>query len=219
MPTLEQARQWYAQADAVHDFEHVRRVYRMAEYLARCEGADLEIVRAAALLHDAQGSAPAQSARSDHHRTSAEFAAQVLRAEGWPEARIQAVQHCIRAHRFRSQEPPQTLEAQVLFDADKLDVLGAIGVARVIAYATLAGTPWYAPPSPQFLESGVEMPGEPHSAYHEYLFKLRRVPERLYTPTARALAEERLRFLDEFFRRLIAEWRMDGGPWTVDGGG
>lgn len=211
MPSLEEARQWYRQADAVHDFEHVRRVYRLAEYLAQREGADLEIVRAAALLHDAQGSAPGQAARADHHLTSAEFALRILSAEGWPPERIQAVQHCIRAHRFRSQEKPQTLEAQVLFDADKLDVLGAVGVARVIAYATLAGTPWYHPPSQQFLESGVETPGEPHSAYHEYLFKLRHIPERLYTPTARALAEERLRYLDEFFRRLIAEWEGDNG--------
>jgi len=206
MPTLEQARAWYAQADPVHDFEHARRVYRMAEYLARVEGADLEIVRAASLLHDAQGSAPSAAGRGAHHLTSAAFAAQVLRAEGWPAERIQAVQHCIRAHRFRSQEPPQTLEAQVVFDADKLDVLGAIGVARALVYASLNGMPWYAPPSPQFLREGSRLPDEPHSAYHEYLFKLRHIPQRLYTATARALAQERLRYLEEFFEHLIQEW-------------
>lgn len=206
MLSLEQARQWYQDADAVHDFEHVRRVYRLAERIARAEGADLEIVRAAALLHDAQGSDPGKQVRHNHHHASAKFAAQVLAGEGWSAERISAVLHCIRAHRFRGDESPQTLEAQVLFDADKLDVLGAIGVARAIAYATLAGMPWYFPPSAHFRETGEELPGEPHSAYHEYLFKLRRVPERLYTATARALAVERLRYLEEFFQRLSREW-------------
>jgi len=206
MPTIEQARAWYADSDPVHDFDHVLRVYRMAERLAESEGADLTIVRAAALLHDAEGATPGHESRADHHHASAEFAAQVLAAEGWDEERIAAVQHCIRAHRFRGTEAPQTIEAEVLFDADKLDVLGAIGAARAIGYATLAGTPWYEQPSHQFLEIGKEVEGEAHSAYHEHLFKLRKIPNRMHTVTARTIAEERLRYLDEFFERLIDEW-------------
>jgi len=207
MPSLEQARAWYSHSDAVHDFDHILRVYRMAEKLAQAEGADLEIVRAAALLHDAEGTTPGADSRAEHHHASAGFAAEVLGAEGWSAERITAVQHCIRAHRFRDRsEPPQTLEAKILFDADKLDVLGAIGVARVIGYATLAGQPWYAEPSEQFLRSGQEMPGEAHSSYHEHLFKLRKVRERMFTAAARQIADERLRYLDEFFKRLIAEW-------------
>ena len=85
-------------------------------------------------------------------------------------------------------------------------MLGAIGVARVIAYATLAGQPWYAEPSRRFQQSGEEEPGEPHSSYHEHLFKLRKVRERMFTETARAIATERLRYLDEYFERLIEEW-------------
>jgi len=208
MPTPEQARAWYVYADAVHDFDHVLRVYRMAERLARAEGADLEIVRAAALLHDAEGAAPGKnSRRKDHHRTSADLAAEVLKAEGWSKESIAAVQHCIRAHRYRVQnEPPDTQEAKVLFDADKLDVLGAVGVARVIAYATLVGQPFFHTPSERFLLTGEEEPGEPHSAYHEHLFKLRKVSERMFTPSARAIALERLQYLDDFFVRLISEW-------------
>ncbi|MDP3186032.1 MAG: HD domain-containing protein [Anaerolineales bacterium] len=207
MPTIEQARQWYQNADAVHDFDHVLRVYRMAERLALAEGADLEVVRAAALLHDAEGAMPGADSRANHHHASAGLAAEVLRAEGWGPERIAAVQHCIRAHRYRdTSEPPQTIEAKVLFDADKLDVLGAVGVARVIAYATLAGQPWYAEPSEQFKQSGKEETGEPHSSYHEHLFKLRKVRGRMFTATARAIAEERLHYLDEYFERLIAEW-------------
>ena len=214
MPTIEEARAWYTQADPVHDFDHVLRVYAMAEHLAAMEGGDLEIIRAAALLHDAQGAAPggspggAEEDRASHHHSSAEFAGQVLQAEGWPASRIAAVQHAIRAHRFRDQsEPPHTLEARILFDADKLDVLGAIGVARVIAYAALDGKPFYTQPSQQFLRTGREEPGEPHSAYHEYLFKLNKIKDRLYTQTARDIAAARDQFLAGFFQRLQAEIR------------
>ncbi len=206
MPTIEQARAWYADSDPVHDFDHVLRVYRMAERLAEAEGADVEIVRAAALLHDAEGTTPGHASRANHHHASAEFAAQVLAAEGWDAKRIAAVQHCIRAHRYRGAEKPQTLEAKILFDADKLDVLGAIGAARAIGYAALANTPWYYPPSEHFIETGKEIEGEPHSAYHEHLFKLRKVRERMFTVAARAIAEGRLKYLDGFFEKLIEEW-------------
>lgn len=208
MPSIEQARIWYADSDPVHNFDHVLRVYRMAERLAKEESADMEIVHAAALLHDAEGSAPGSDTRSSHHHQSAAFAAQVLTEEGWNETRIAAVQHCIRAHRFRSDgERPQTIEAQVLFDADKLDVLGAIGAARTVAYAALNNQPFYSEPSQKFLESGEKEPGEPHSAYHEYLFKLRRIKGVLFTSTARALAQERDEYLKEFFHQMAAEMR------------
>jgi uncharacterized protein len=208
MPTIDQARLWYTDLDPVHGFDHVMRVYRMAERLAQAEGADLEIVHAAALLHDAEGSATVggEIGRSNHHHASSEFARQELEAEGWAPDRISAVQHCIRAHRFRdNSEPPQTLEARILFDADKLDVIGAIGVVRTVAFDVVVGQPVYAEPSQHFLSTGEKESGEPHSSYHEYLFKLCHIKDRLFTPTARAIAEERHRFMAEFFTRLAAE--------------
>lgn len=208
MPTIEQAREWYIHTDAVHDFAHIERVYQLAERLAKAEGADIEIVHAAVLLHDVSGSTPGAEERANHHQASADFAAQVLAAEGWTPERIAAVQHCIRAHRFRgNRERPATIEAQVLFDADKLDVLGAIGVARTIAFAVLAGQPIYAEPSKKFLLTGKKEPGELHSAYHEYLFKLVKIKERLYTPTARSLAAARDEYIAGYFDRLGAEIR------------
>lgn len=210
MPTIEQARAWYPANDPVHGFDHVLRVYQMAERLAQGVGADVEIVRAAALLHDAEGSATegGDVGRHDHHEVSARFARQVLRAEGWPDARIAAVEHCIRAHRFRSRkEPPQTLEAKVLFDADKLDVLGAIGVARTIAFDVVVGAPVYVEPSERFLRTGEKEPGEAHSSYHEYLFKLRKIKDMLFTQQAREIAEGRHQYIAEFFERLGAELR------------
>ena len=208
--TIEEALGWYSSADPVHDFDHVLRVYRLAERLAQQEGADLAVVRAAALLHDSCGSAPGGNGdlRAEHHLTSAEFAGQVLASKGWPAEKVRAVQHCIRAHRFRSQgEKPQTLEAQVLFDADKLDVLGAIGAARTIAYAALDGMPAYAEPSEQFLATGEKAPGEPHSSYHEFLFKLRNVKSRMFTHSGRLLAEARHDFMLTFYQQLQAEVR------------
>ena len=206
MPTVDEARSYYTHADSVHDFDHILRVLALAERVGQAEGADLEIVRAAALLHDAAGAAPGGAGeRASHHEASAEFAGTVLRAEGWPEDRIEAVQHCIRAHRFRGTEAPRTLEAQVLFDCDKLDVLGAIGAVRVIGYAALAGQPLTGTPSERFRTTGQKEPGEPHTPYHEFLFKLTRVPERLHTPSARAIAAERNQYLADFFERLSRE--------------
>jgi uncharacterized protein len=211
MPTLEQARHWYSADDSVHGFDHVQRVYRMAERLALAEGADLEVVQAAALLHDAQDSRAGRDEqeaekRGNHHLRSAEFAAKVLKAEGWPLERIAAVQHCIQTHRFRdASTAPQTLEAQVLFDADKLDAIGAIGVVRAIAFSIFAGNPVYYPVSQAFLKTGELQAGEEHSAYHEYLFKLVKLKDRLYTPTARSLAKQRHARMVELFEALAVE--------------
>jgi len=210
MITVEEAKSWYEGADEVHSFEHVLRVKAMAERIGRVEGADLKIIEAAAYLHDSRGASPAEGGkeRKEHHIASAEFAGEILASKGWSQERIEAVQHCIRAHRFRHNgERPESLEAQCLFDADKLDVLGAVGAARTIAYAVLAGQPVYAQPSQKFLETGEKEPGEPHSSYHEYLFKLRKVKDQLFTRTGRAIAQERHLFLERFYEQLIAEYR------------
>ncbi len=206
MLTLEQVRGWYPD-DPVHGFDHVLRVVQMAERLAKIEGANLEIVRAAALLHDVQ---PEETERENHHHASANFARRILQAENWTEQDILAVEHCIRAHRYRDQrESPGTLEAQILFDADKLDAIGAIGVARAIAYAAMDHNPAYAPPSQNFIRSGRTQPGERYSAYHEYLFKLSQLKNKMYTESARAIAEQRHRYLAEFFDQLVAEIRAE----------
>lgn len=210
MLSIENARHWYPETDPVHGFDHVLRVYKMATHLAQAEGADVEIVRAAALLHDAQGEIPSEEngalTRADHHLASAEIARYVLGLDNWEKERINAVEHCILAHRFRdNSQQPQTLEAKVLFDADKLDAIGAIGVARAIAYAAREGQPVYFPPSAKFLETGQKEPDEPHSAYHEYVLKLRKLKERMYTLTGRKLADERHRWLEAFFEQLLGE--------------
>jgi uncharacterized protein len=207
MWSVESLKRWYDPDDAVHGIDHVQRVVALAERIAEAEGGRMEIVRAAAALHDATDRQPNHPlARHDHHRQAAELAGEILRQAGWQEEQIAAVQHCIRAHRFRnSSEAPQTLEAKIVFDADKLDAIGAVGVARAIAHSTQKGCPFYAPPSTRFLETGVLAEEEVYSAYHEYWFKLRHLKERLYTPTARQLALERHQLMKAFFEALSAE--------------
>jgi len=211
MPTIEQARAWYSDHDPVHGFDHVLRVYHIADKLAVEENADREIVRAAALLHDVQIASIQQDRleeqkRSDHHLLSADFAVGILRAELWPEERIEAVCHCVRAHRFRDNAiSPQTLEAKILYDADKLDAIGAIGVARAIAFAVQAGQPFFVQPSTGFLRDGQLEPCEPHSAYHEYLFKLVKIKDGLHTRSAQEMARQRQQRMVAFFTGLSSE--------------
>jgi putative nucleotidyltransferase with HDIG domain len=140
--TVTEARRYYEGADAVHDFDHVLRVLALAERIGRAEGADLEIVRTAALLHDA-GREGAEAQGLDHAAFAAARAREIL--TGQPREKVEAVAHAVAAHRFRAEPEPVTLEAQVLFDADKLDAIGAVGVARAFAYGGARGQRLWAP--------------------------------------------------------------------------
>lgn len=199
MISIEEARSYYDAADAAHDFDHVLRVLALAERIARAEGADVEIVRTAALLHDVGRAEERRTGRS-HALIGAEKARRIL--EGHPPQLVEAVAHCIAAHRFREPPAPQTLEAQVLFDADKLDAIGAIGVARAYAMAGREGQPLWGEVPPDYQDGAAD-----HTPVHEFRFKLSRLKDILYTPTARRIAEERHRFMVAFFQRLEQEVR------------
>jgi uncharacterized protein len=204
--TVTEARRHYEGADAVHDFDHVLRVLALAERIARTEGADLEIVRAAALLHDA-GREGAEVQGLDHAAFAAMRAREIL--TGQSREKVEAVAHAIAAHRFRTEPEPVTLEAQVLFDADKLDAIGAVGVARAFAYGGARGQRLWAPTEAvdvaRWTAEGDD-PGE-HTPVHEFVVKLSRIKERLFTPSGRAIAEERHAAMLAFFARFDAEVR------------
>ncbi len=197
--TVEEARRLYTGRDAAHAFDHVLRVYRLAERIARSEGADLRVVLTAALLHDIARDDP------DHHVRGAEQARVLLSGE--PPAFVEAVAHCIEAHRFRKGPAPRTLEAKVLQDADKLDAIGAIGVARAFAHAGYHGHRLWAPLTA--VMSSPPPSGEDYTPVHEFWHKLRHLEGLLHTETARAMARERHAFMEAFFRRLDAECRGD----------
>jgi uncharacterized protein len=204
--TIAEARACYEGADAVHDFDHVLRVLRLAERIAQAEGADLEIVQAAALLHDG-GREQAEARELDHAAFAAKRAREIL--AGQPPEKIEAVVHAIAAHRFRFGPEPESLEAQVLFDADKLDAIGAVGVARAFAYGGAQGQRLWAPMESVDVARWEKEGDNPstHTPVHEFVVKLSCLKERLFTPSGRAIAEERHAYMVGFFERLDAEVR------------
>jgi uncharacterized protein len=204
MITIEQARPLYTDGDSAHDFDHILRVLALAERIALAEVADMEIVRAAALLHDV-GRAEAKTIGQDHAVFAAARAREILADQ--PAERVAAVTEAILAHRFRSGPPPESLEGRVLFDADKLDAIGAIGVARAFAYGALVNRRLWAQVDDDYLarwQRGETAPDE-HTAVHEFVVKLARLKERLFTPTGRQIAAGRHEVMARFFERLADE--------------
>lgn len=203
--TTSAARVLYEQGGGGHDFDHVLRVVALAERIAGAEGADLAVVRTAALLHDIGESQD----RENHHLVGAAMARDLL--SDAPPAFVDAVAHAIEAHRFRAEPAPRTLEARILSDADKLDAIGAIGIARAFAYAGAHGTalwkqPWRTiPAAGDDARLAPDALGADYTPVHEFVYKLNLIPKRLYTATARTIAAERQAFMIAFFGRLDEE--------------
>ncbi len=222
--TIADARALYAAGDAAHDFDHVLRVTHLAVQIAAAEGADLTVVRLAALLHDLPTPPAADDdPRAAHHVRAAGAAQQLLLTRGAAVELATQVAHCIEAHRFRDRRiPPQTLEAQCLYDADKLDAMGAIGVARTFAYAGASGSRLWVKPVAEIAGDN-DAAGNDYTPVHEYVFKLRRLWDTLYTPTARAIGAERHATMAAFFTQLDAEMARSGygvsdQEWQFDKG-
>ncbi len=163
-----------------HDDGHVKRVLRWAIHLARKEGANVEVVRKAAELHDIARDRP------NHAVEGAKIAREILKKQGYDEEFIERVAHCIEAHSFSSGIKPKTLEAKILSDADKLDAIGAIGIARAFMFSGEHG---------RSIEDTLKH-------FEEKLLKLK---DLMFTATARRIAEDRHRFMLEFYKRLKRE--------------
>lgn len=207
-------------SSSAHDMEHVERVYRLCEHLARDEpGVDLDVLKTAALLHDIARVKEDRdsSGNTDHAMFAAEMAEKILKDLGDSQERIELVKHCIVAHRFRSATKPRTKEAKILFDADKLDVIGAIGVARSFMIAGEYHEKMFSDaPVDEYVKDNV-VDGRPegrikdiskHAPNLEFETKLRHIPDKLYTRKAKEVAKNRMQFMAEFFDRLQAE--VDG---------
>lgn len=202
--TPDEARKWYGQDDSAHDFDHVLRVHALALRIAAAEGANTEIVSAAALLHDV-ARAEADRLGVCHAELGARRAREILRE--CPPDKVDAIAAAIASHRFRQATEPPTLEAKVLYDADKLDAIGAVGIARAYAIAGKWNQRLWSPRAEAaHLDAGA---GDLHNADHtpvrEFQVKLSKLRDSLYTETARAIADSRHRYMADFFARLEKE--------------
>ena len=207
MISVDEAKTYYSDTDNAHDFNHILRVTKMADYLARVEGADMEIVRAAALLHDISRAEEDQSGQGDHAEMAAERAREILIGRGGRAERAAAVAHAIAAHRYRGSVQPQTLEAKILFDADKLDSIGAVGIARAYAMAGALKQQLWSEPREDGIATREQHGDSNHTPVAEFMVKLRHVHERVHTATARKIAQERHDYMSQFFERLGREMR------------
>ena len=190
--------------DSAHDSEHVYRVLYNALAIAREEkDADYDILIAACLLHDIGRIDQIQDPSLCHAQVGSEKAYRFLLESGMDEAFAQQVRHCIATHRFRKNLPPQTLEAKILFDADKLDVTGAIGIARTLMYRGTLTEPLYRHLPNGTISDGSEDIG--HSFFREYKFKLEKLYDRFFTATGAALARERQAIARDYYESLYRE--------------
>jgi uncharacterized protein len=188
---------WLDDDSSGHDMDHAWRVFSLGIELAETEGADSEVVGAAALTHDIHRAMEENGESVDPVDTLPEVRA-ILEQTNFPEEKIDAVEHCVAVHdeyEFRgSDRPAETIEAEILRDADNLDAMGAIGIARCFAFTGVDGRPLWDP-------QGSEYSGLYH--FEDKLFRLR---DEMNTETAREMAEDRHTFMMEFVDRFKQEW-------------
>lgn len=186
-----------------HDWEHTLRVYRLCCDLGPREGADMAVLLVAALLHDiGRGAQDASQGALCHAERGAEMAAELLAMLPLAEGQKTNVVHCIRSHRFRKAPDPATTEARVLFDADKLDAIGAVGIARAYQFAGEVGARLH---NPDRDVRHTRSYSREDTGYREYQVKLRHIKDRMLTEAGRRAAEGRHGFMTLFFERFLEE--------------
>ncbi|HII71902.1 TPA: HD domain-containing protein [Candidatus Woesearchaeota archaeon] len=202
----EEAKSMFASAKGCHDWDHTERVYQLAKHLAEKEGADMEIVELAAILHDiGREEQDNAGGKVCHAEIGAEIAAKILKKHGYDDKKTEKITHCVRCHRFRGENIPNTKEAQVIYDADKLDAIGAIGLGRAFVFSGEVGARVH------FKDIDVENTKEysrDDTCYREFLVKLKHVKDKMLTPEGKRIAEGRHQYMVEFFDRLNRE--VDG---------
>lgn len=202
----EDASKMLLSSPACHDWEHTCRVRANAMLIAREEGADLLVVELAALLHDIGRPAElADCGRTDHAVLGASMASSILARYGCGDELVAKVAECVKTHRYRKRSPegiPSSIEAKCVYDADKLDSIGAIGIGRAFHFAGRTGAKVHNTEK-QALAS--ESYSREDTAYREFLVKLRYIKDNMLTDTGRRLAQQRHNFMCGFFNELNAE--------------
>lgn len=187
-----------------HGWDHAERVWNLCRHIGSAEGADLEVLRPAAYLHDiGRTDEKASGGETCHAVAGARRARALLSRNGYDPETVERIVHCIASHRFRRNgERPGTLEARVLFDADKLDAIGAVGIGRAFLFAGEVGARLHNPEAD--ILNTLAYSSE-DTAFREFSVKLRNIKDRMLTATGRRMAEERHRFMVAFFERLTRE--------------
>jgi uncharacterized protein len=201
----EKVKPYFENVNPCHDFSHIERVYNLALQIAKKEeGINLDVVKLSALLHDIAYKEQEDSrGKICHAIRGAEIARSILEELVCEESLIEDVVSCIRTHRFRKGELPETKEAKILYDSDKLDSIGAIGILRASSFAGSIGSVVHNP----YIEAKKENEyTKEDSAYHEYLYKLKKVKDKLFTNEGKRIAESRHLFMEDFFERANKEW-------------
>ncbi|SMC22277.1 uncharacterized protein SAMN02745134_01616 [Clostridium acidisoli DSM 12555] len=199
---------------SAHNLDHVFRVYNLCLLISKYEkDVDLEILTPAALLHDIARVEESEdnTGEIDHAVLGSEIAGEILRKLEYEEEKIEKIKHCIIAHRFRTGHQPNTIEAKILFDADKLDVIGASGIARTFMLAGQFGQRLTVNESlNDYLDNNTVQNGRlkdvsKHTPFIEYEVKFKKIPDKLYTEKAREIGKKRIEFMKEYFDRLTLE--------------
>jgi uncharacterized protein len=189
--------------DGAHDFAHLQRVWGNASAIAKEEGGDTEILVAAAILHDCVAVEKNSPLRSQASRLAATRASQLLAGLDWPAARIERVAHAIEAHSFSAGIAPVTLEAKILQDADRLDAIGMVGIARCFYVSGRMGGALYDPNDPTAQSRDFD---DKRFAIDHFQTKLLHLSSRFQTKAGSLMAQSRhqrvQRFLDEFIEEI-----------------
>ena len=191
-----------AGADHAHKLDHIHRVVKSAKALAQVEGADPAVVIPAAWLHDCVTMAKDSGQRQQASRMAAKAAGGFLRASGYEVELIPAIEHAIAAHSFSAQILPETIEAKVVQDADRLDAIGAVGIARCLMVGTGFGIPLYHPDEP-FPEQ--RPPDDKQYIIDHFYVKLFKLVGTMQTNAGRAEAAQRTQFMRDYLSQLGRE--------------
>ncbi len=203
---------------SAHNMDHVMRVYNLSLHLAKDENIDFDVLKASALLHDIarvkEDNDP--SGNTDHAILGSTMAIPILEELNFSEDQIKHIKRSIVSHRYRTGNQPKTKEAQILFDADKLDTLGAIGIARSFVWVGRNNAKIYTDTNiEKYIDEnlGGEINGRiqdktKHSPQIEFETKLKFLIDKLHTKKAKEICTERIGFYKSFLDRLKKE--IDG---------
>jgi uncharacterized protein len=192
-----------------HDMSHINRVEALCLEIGKEEGGDLLVLQLAALLHDV-GVIKEHEEGGDHAVYSADIASEFLSKAGLGKEVIDAVTGCILTHRFSTGEKPESLEARILQDADRLDALGAVGIFRAVLSMGALRMLKHATGLDKGSSKRTVYIEDPIEGFNEYMqYKPFTIPEKLNTDTAKKLAEERLKIMRLYLEALNLETGID----------